>query len=763
MRRLIMIFVLILLIASFSFANDNIVKLVSHPPYATQATVSDSIGDHWDEWLHLSGGTMTGNITMSDDGWIGFGSSIGRIRFETSGVDTIGIENAVFRTSGTMTAGGQIILDDNDAGSPAISFVSGDDLSCSMYKTVALGGVFEFYNLGGGYTFLSYGDYNDYIWMDTFSADVPLITTSGDCDLHIDAESGNLFLDAKTSVRGNLKTIQFMPQDITFNIDVNSAWAPHAVTYDSTITHDGWGVALHPDVAFDPDGWNSYLYWMVFTPYNTSAQENPNVLASNDKRTWEVPGGGRVLVDSNTFADSHNSDPDWLWGKDGKAWVVWRWTTDGADEDSVFVSYSTDGQNWSTRECILTSTTEGYTSPAWIIDEDENYRIYYIDIMVDTAQLKYRTCSTPNGTWSGATTCTIDSVFNGKESWWHININRLSGQYFCLLNNETTPLLYLATSYNGDTWEVSKKPFLDTGKSGQFDDKEIYRSAGFPMFDGGLKFALWYSGKKNSWNKYHIGYTEVYFDTKIDVFDNFHFANDDVHGDSITVWQPAWEITHPHCFKIENESGQDDQFDTSIFSAIVPDAVPYYFDSTALCIDSIYIPFKTASTDTTVTGIRWRMLRLPLSQEMDNGIFEAQDTIDIIGTDTLILIDTDKSWTAHDYDNYFVECNGKLYHIFYNSTCSLHVVISNCACWTGGWYRIVGVRYDQSDTISIYDDNRRYASSTANMWKTLCLDYEDGDYNELFPHDILEIMVITNADAGDSAKIENPKLFYRRR
>lgn len=52
-------------------------------------------------YLPLAGGTMSGNITMSDDGWIGLGGSAGRIVFDvTASPDTITIQDAALVANG---------------------------------------------------------------------------------------------------------------------------------------------------------------------------------------------------------------------------------------------------------------------------------------------------------------------------------------------------------------------------------------------------------------------------------------------------------------------------------------------------------------------------------------------------------------------------------------------------------------------------------------------------------------------------------------
>lgn len=57
------------------------------------------------EFLHKEGGTMTGNITMPDDGWIGGGASKGRMVYKDETQDTIMFWNAFIRSQSIYAVG----------------------------------------------------------------------------------------------------------------------------------------------------------------------------------------------------------------------------------------------------------------------------------------------------------------------------------------------------------------------------------------------------------------------------------------------------------------------------------------------------------------------------------------------------------------------------------------------------------------------------------------------------------------------------------
>jgi len=59
----------------------------------------------------------------------------------------------------------------------------------------------------------------------------------------------------------------------------------NAPAFQEIPTYDGSGQAMHPDIAYFPDGWRGYKYWMVMTPYtyDSAGRENPSIVVSDDE------------------------------------------------------------------------------------------------------------------------------------------------------------------------------------------------------------------------------------------------------------------------------------------------------------------------------------------------------------------------------------------------------------------------------------------------------------------------------------------------
>lgn len=426
-------------------------------------------------------------------------------------------------------------------------------------------------------------------------------------------------------------------------VSPDKIYAPHAAHYDSTPGHDKSGTCVHVDVCYASLGWNGYKFWMIFTPYRSAQHENPNILVSNDGRNWSVPAGLTNPIDSleNMSGRCYLSDPDLLFGKDGKLWAFYRMDDDKKKRELIFVKSSENGITWSPRDTIFDSNTESCLSPA-VIAEHGRYTMWYVDARANPNRLHKRTCRTPNGAWSESTVCNIPAL--PALDIWHINVSKVKDQYYALV--VTVPSgakglnarLWLAVSSDGNTWTLGKSPLLEETKAtADWDGATIYRSSGIWLKkDDKTRYGLWYVGK-NSLGKFHLGYTEVIFGATEGVFKDFFWVAKSPK-DYITVSNPVEEQARPFSVKIENVSSQEHQLDTLIFSGVVPsDGLPKFFDSSYTKIDSLMFEFETSSSDTSVSGVRF-------------GIFKQRsrntDTISLYGNSKKRASETANTWRS---------------------------------------------------------------------------------------------------------------------
>lgn len=237
-------------------------------------------------------------------------------------------------------------------------------------------------------------------------------------------------------------------------------------------TYDGSGDIIHIDVVDTGAGLiNGYRYWMAMTPYpnSDSDYENPSIVASNDKTSWVVPAGLTNPVIAAPGGGAYNSDPDLILGQDGLLWMFYR-VTKAATNDKIYVTSSADGVTWSAPVLILDVANNTAICPS-IIWDGTQYKMW-VNASGGT-NFKYYTCATPDGAWSAATACFIDSGSGPL----HFNVIKRDCEYHMFGTNAGVTFL---RSLDGKDW------YQSTNKI----EAEGYRAAGVW---NGAGYDLWYT------------------------------------------------------------------------------------------------------------------------------------------------------------------------------------------------------------------------------------------------------------------------------
>ena len=271
----------------------------------------------------------------------------------------------------------------------------------------------------------------------------------------------------------------------------------------TTPTHDGSGQAVHPDVWDFGEGeeWNGYRYWMAMTPYaySSEATEIPNILASHDGTTWEVPPG-------LTNPMSQGFDPCIAMVGD-RMYVV---------SQGPIVTWSDDGITWVPHRYLFQGDL-GEVSPSILQEDDGTFRMWSIQRSFDGTRFRclHRTAEHIMGPWSRPQEIIMPEDVSTGRDLWHIDVVKHEGRYYAVVSENwkgtsgQASLLYMAESNDGLVWEMSGKPVLGRGTAAKWDDAQIYRSCIIPRGAGeGLWFDLWYSARGSS-GKWHIGRTEI--------------------------------------------------------------------------------------------------------------------------------------------------------------------------------------------------------------------------------------------------------------
>ncbi len=310
------------------------------------------------------------------------------------------------------------------------------------------------------------------------------------------------------------------------NFYASNASAP--LDIPSYFQYEGVNEIVHPDVAYFPNGWNGYKYWMVFTPFpnNDATYENPCIVVSNDKTTWIVPPGLTNPVASYaSSANDYYSDPELVMDPTNTTmYLLWRRDIYSTTE-KLYVKSTTDGINWSPSVEIMSSSSddETFISPA-IIYNGNQYMMWTVDASVSPRLIRMRTADSPLGPWSTSIVTNIqpltyDTSNNPLTESWHINVVKVGNQYWMIDNN--TPIgssnaidLYLGISNDGLQWSFASHPVLSARYNFQYWDQRLYRATMIPINDGQqFGFAIWYSVMRKATNvnpPWRVGYTEAW-------------------------------------------------------------------------------------------------------------------------------------------------------------------------------------------------------------------------------------------------------------
>jgi hypothetical protein len=284
------------------------------------------------------------------------------------------------------------------------------------------------------------------------------------------------------------------------------AAANNAATALTTPTYDASGEVVHPAVLdLGVATWNGYRYWMAITPYpNANASlENPSILASNDKTTWEVPAG----LTNPIYAcpsGGYNADPCLVF--EGVT-LYCIWLTGHADASKHFYeSHSTDGITWSTATSILDQTTgHSWFSPA-IIWDGTQYRMFTVDATLSPTTpfpIEMRTCATLTGTWSAPVVVNMPS--SATAGIWHFDILADGNVLYVVIFSLNPNALWLGISTDwGLNWTTGSSAFLNL-VAGAWD-AALYKAALVKTATG---FDIWYGG--HTATVWHIGYAPVAF------------------------------------------------------------------------------------------------------------------------------------------------------------------------------------------------------------------------------------------------------------
>jgi hypothetical protein len=320
----------------------------------------------------------------------------------------------------------------------------------------------------------------------------------------------------------------------------------NAATPLTTPTHEGSGEGLHPHIIdflteYNMASWVGYRYWMIFTPYPNSdnANEDPNLLASNDGQVFVVPSGiVNPLADALGGASGFNSDPELVYNPDtNELWLYYRFVDSNyyirlikisenmectAPIDIITITAYVESDVKSRSLCIWRESSSKWHM--WGGGGIRPYKVYY-------------SFSNDGTNWGEFTQCLNSDGLDpfqviGYENW-HMDCkpncreNKVEFLNYCwvLDGGDTSLAKVLNSSCNVDNPTLLlmpiTSPILQVGSG--WDNGCLYRSTFVIENDTINKkyiFKIWYSAKSST-GEWHIGYTEGDVGTNYSIIKEF--------------------------------------------------------------------------------------------------------------------------------------------------------------------------------------------------------------------------------------------------
>jgi hypothetical protein len=283
-----------------------------------------------------------------------------------------------------------------------------------------------------------------------------------------------------------------------------------------TPTYDGSGQTTHPGIAYFPNGWNGFEYWMVITPYPNSNDriENPSILVSHDGLSWSVPPGLTNPLVTAPPCD-HNSDADIIYNDDtDELWVYYldarRARRCAGHENQPYYNHSYlkvmksgDGVHWTAPQIVtdypLATSTLNPLSPS-VVKRGSTFRLWLVNVGDSGVWVSQSSDGMNFGTPTRA--AVADPV-------WHSDIEYIpaKNEYWMVLSYpQTAGSLRFARSTDGLNWTTFVNPLLSPTTGW---DTNLYRSTF--LYDAPTNtFRLWYSAHRNS--VWRTGYTSADYD-----------------------------------------------------------------------------------------------------------------------------------------------------------------------------------------------------------------------------------------------------------
>ncbi len=268
-------------------------------------------------------------------------------------------------------------------------------------------------------------------------------------------------------------------------------------------TPDGSNEPFHPSVRYFPKKFCGFHYWMAFTPFPVKAKpypdrwECPCVVVSQDGLHWEYPGE-KVFLDDLTQQQitdkGYFSDPHLVFDEiKGTLCLYYRLNEKYADKIKIFVIFSRDGINWtSRRECNFSEDLNEalrLVSPA-VVKHENVWQMWFVsENHLKRGQGNICYCESEDGiNWGKSSSVTLDGLDNIHP--WHIDVENFNGLiYLCIYDRLADNIsLWYSIKDNINSFKYLKTLLTASHCLGSFFSERTYRTCMIQNIDRKICF-----------------------------------------------------------------------------------------------------------------------------------------------------------------------------------------------------------------------------------------------------------------------------------
>jgi hypothetical protein len=274
-------------------------------------------------------------------------------------------------------------------------------------------------------------------------------------------------------------------------------------------TYENSHQVVHPSAVAFPSAWHGQRFWLALTPYpnSDSKVENPSLYGSATGDEWAVPAG--VTNPVATTGRGYLSDPDLIYDETHdelrlyyrEVVEVHRKGKTHHKADVVYLTRSSDGQQWSTPVGILNDMGHYVVSPTVSRRSASDWSMWSVDAGTRGCASKDNHIivrhSQDGVSWSRSSRVSFEQP--GYLPW-HLDVQYVPqfGAYWALVaaypygRDCTSSSLFLATSPEGTNWTTYPSPVLARGVLRQFS-ANVYRST-FAIGENANDLTIWLTG-----------------------------------------------------------------------------------------------------------------------------------------------------------------------------------------------------------------------------------------------------------------------------